>query len=173
MSEQALRKLRGTPVKLAYFLLNDITTTPDHPPEFRACKNQKVNQNRNLIYPAGFGASQKKSYPDLRPLDTKIDPDKLFAIAEKIASQMPRWKIISTDSRSRLIEAVAKTSCVGYRDDVIIEIRREGNFGILHMRSKSRLGRGDFGANAKRIRTFLDLTRKQTMSKISTRAIID
>jgi len=52
------------------------------------------------------------------------------------------------------IEAVATTRVLRFRDDVTIALHREGDVTVVHVRSKSRLGKGDFGANARRIRDF-------------------
>ena len=54
------------------------------------------------------------------------------------------------------IEAVATTPLFGFQDDVVLRVRpglRDGS--RVDIRSKSRDGRGDIGANAARIRAFV------------------
>ena len=52
-------------------------------------------------------------------------------------------------------EAVASTRLLGFKDDVSIHVQAQaGDASLVHMRSRSRLGRGDFGTNARRIRVF-------------------
>ncbi|MBW2399988.1 MAG: DUF1499 domain-containing protein, partial [Deltaproteobacteria bacterium] len=41
-------------------------------------------------------------------------------------------------------------------DDIVVRVRRDGADSIVDVRSKSRDGRGDMGANAARIRLFRD-----------------
>ena len=54
-----------------------------------------------------------------------------------------------------MLEVVATTRLMHFKDDVAVEVRPEGTGSSVHMRSKSRVGKGDLGANAKRIRMFL------------------
>jgi uncharacterized protein (DUF1499 family) len=42
-----------------------------------------------------------------------------------------------------------------FKDDVVIRIRADNSGARLDIRSASRIGSSDFGANAKRLRTFL------------------
>ena len=58
--------------------------------------------------------------------------------------------------RDGLIEAVARTPVMGFRDDVVVRIRAEGQGALIDARSSSRYGRYDFGANAARLRALLD-----------------
>ena len=44
---------------------------------------------------------------------------------------------------------------VAYKDDVTIRVRREGGRTRVSVRSKSRIGRADFGQNARNIQLFL------------------
>ncbi len=53
------------------------------------------------------------------------------------------------------IEAVDTTLFIGSKDDVVIRVSADGSGSRVDVRSKSRLGRRDFGANAKRIHPFL------------------
>ena len=53
------------------------------------------------------------------------------------------------------IEASDTTFWFGFIDDVVIRIEPDGNGSTLDIRSKSRVGRSDVGANAARIRAFL------------------
>ena len=55
-----------------------------------------------------------------------------------------------------LIEATDTTSIFRFVDDIVIRIRPLGpNLTVLDIRSKSREGKGDLGANAARIERFL------------------
>jgi uncharacterized protein (DUF1499 family) len=48
-----------------------------------------------------------------------------------------------------------------FKDDVTVTIAREGDATVVNVRSHSRIGKGDLGANARRIRLFqADLARR-------------
>ena len=53
------------------------------------------------------------------------------------------------------IEATDTTRWFGFKDDIVIRVRPEGAGSRVDVRSVSRVGRGDVGTNARRIRDFL------------------
>ena len=53
------------------------------------------------------------------------------------------------------LEATATTPWFGFKDDVVVRLTPAGTGSRVDVRSKSRVGRSDLGANAKRIRAFL------------------
>ena len=73
-----------------------------------------------------------------------------------------RWRVVEARApqagrREGRIEAVARTPIMGFRDDVVVRVRPEGSDGSrIDVRSSSRYGTFDFGANASRIRSLLD-----------------
>jgi len=138
--------------------INDITTTPDDPPSFRRAALLPENRGRDMTYPMSNIGPQRKAYPDLKPLARNEPPEAAYEAALAAAKRMPRWTIVAADAAARSIEAAASTAVLRFKDDVVIEVRPNGSGSAVHMRSKSRLGRGDFGANADRIRAyFLEL----------------
>jgi uncharacterized protein (DUF1499 family) len=66
------------------------------------------------------------------------------------------------DTAAGRIEAVDTTFWFGFQDDIVIRIRGEAAGTRVDVRSKSRVGRGDLGANARRIRGFLEALRDTT-----------
>ena len=64
------------------------------------------------------------------------------------------WDIVASDPPAGRIEATDTTFWFGFKDDVVIRIRPQGSGARLDVRSKSRVGRSDVGANAARIRRF-------------------
>jgi uncharacterized protein (DUF1499 family) len=68
------------------------------------------------------------------------------------------WEIIAAVPAEGRIEATATTGWIGFKDDVVIRIAvaGDGSRSRVDLRSKSRVGRGDAGMNAKRIRAFRD-----------------
>ncbi|MBI4249510.1 MAG: DUF1499 domain-containing protein [Elusimicrobia bacterium] len=161
-----LRALPGLGVALVFAVLfvrarkyppiNDITTTPEAPPRFDRLAALAENARREMCYRPALTEIQKKAYPDLAPLESASSPAETFEEVRRAARGMPRWTIISEDAGAERLEAVAETFLFRFKDDVVLEVRAEPSGSSVHMRSKSRDGKGDAGANAKRIREFLD-----------------
>ncbi len=135
-------------------LLNDIATDLDNAPVFIQQPPEKPTYNAARNRPL-----QEANYPDLRNLAASWPPDDAFARVLAIVRRRS-WAIAGLDERGRRVQAVSLTPVLRFRDDVVIEVRTAppGSDADIHsivaMRSKSRVGRRDFGANAKRIRAF-------------------
>jgi len=123
--------------------INDITTDTQRPPQFSPPKP----------YPSHFAELQQIGYPDLRPLELALPPAQAFARAAQTARDRG-WEITALDESAGRIEAVVTTRWFGFRDDVVIRIAPAGAASRVDMRSRSRVGRSDVGANAGRIQEF-------------------
>ncbi|HEX6317761.1 MAG TPA: DUF1499 domain-containing protein [Burkholderiales bacterium] len=99
---------------------------------------------------------QRRAYPDVQPLMLSVPPDEAFGKARTAALDMG-WEIVSADPAAGRIEAVATTFWFGFRDDVTVRVTPQGGSSRIDVRSKSRVGRGDAGANAGRIRRYLKM----------------
>jgi uncharacterized protein (DUF1499 family) len=53
------------------------------------------------------------------------------------------------------VEATDTTGWFGFKDDISIRVRPDPNGSRVDVRSVSRVGRSDIGANATRVRDFL------------------
>ena len=62
---------------------------------------------------------------------------------------------VIADAISRVAEVDGDGNLVKSKDDIVIRIRPDGEGSIIDLRSISRVGLGDLGANAKRIETFI------------------
>lgn len=59
------------------------------------------------------------------------------------------------DKAKGAIEGVATTALLQFKDDFAIRVKQgKSNVTVVDMRSKSRTGQGDFGANAARIQAY-------------------
>ncbi len=67
------------------------------------------------------------------------------------------YNIGPAPNRDGVIEAVARTAIMGFREDISIRVRKAGNIVRVDLRSASRYGQRDFGTNARRIESFLAL----------------
>ncbi|MFN2432364.1 MAG: DUF1499 domain-containing protein [Gemmatimonadota bacterium] len=129
--------------------LGDVTTTPEDPPRFRA------QPPGDVPYPDRFAGLQRRAYPDLSPLQSRDAPAETLGRAAEAAQQMEGWRVVLRDDSLRVFQAVAETPLFGFEDDVVVEVRAGGGGSQVHVRSRSRIGRSDFGANARRIRDYL------------------
>jgi len=138
-----------------YPRINDITTDTAAAPEFRTAATLPDNLGRDLRYPGtSFAEQQRAGYPGLGPLRLDVPPSEAFARVAAAAHAMPGWRITREDATQRAIEGVDTTWLFRFQDDFVIEVREQNGHSIVHMRSKSRDGKGDIGANAKRIEAF-------------------
>lgn len=92
-------------------------------------------------------------YPDIQPQRFAAPPTTVFHAAAAVARTMG-WETTKQDMASGVIEAVATTPLMRFKDDVSITVTGMGDGSVVNVRSRSRLGKGDMGANAKRIRAF-------------------
>ena len=65
------------------------------------------------------------------------------------------WAIVAERADEGRIEATATTSWFGFKDDIVIRVAPHNGGSRIDVRSKSRVGRSDVGANAARIRAYL------------------
>jgi uncharacterized protein (DUF1499 family) len=96
---------------------------------------------------------QRKAYPDIQPLRLAVAPNIAFERAKGAIEEMG-WQIAREDPSAGRIEAVATTLWFGFKDDVVIRIAADGTGSRIDIRSKSRVGAGDLGTNAQRIRAY-------------------
>jgi uncharacterized protein (DUF1499 family) len=136
--------------------INDITTNRVYPPAFTNAQKLPENAQRDMTYPESFKAQVDKAYPDLQSLGLTQKRDDVFAKATSIAKS-EGWTITAStvDAKESAIEGYATTKLFGFKDDFVIRITDADSGGVVvDMRSKSRDGKGDLGANAARIRDF-------------------
>jgi uncharacterized protein (DUF1499 family) len=97
---------------------------------------------------------QRELYPDVEALQVPLPPNRALPIAVAIARETPGWKVNSSNPVSRRIEVAAESQVFHFVDDVVIVIDPVKGGSLVQMRSRSRIGESDLGANADRIRTF-------------------
>lgn len=135
-------------------VIHDVTTDPANPPTFLAARKLRGPGSNPLDYTAADAAAQRKAWPDINPLHTSLSPEEALSRAVDIAHRLG-WLITDRQSRPGYIEAVATTTWFGFKDDVVIRVRSTSDGSIVDLRSVSRVGKGDLGTNARRIRSFL------------------
>lgn len=134
--------------------IHDITTDTDNPPQFLALREVREQSPNGANYRGEqIAALQKAAYPDIKPALLALPPAATFERALAAARRMG-WDIAAAEPAEGRIEATATTRWFRFKDDVVIRITPDGAGSRLDIRSMSRLGRSDLGANAKRIRAF-------------------
>jgi hypothetical protein len=107
-----------------------------------------------------LGEVGRSAYPKVRTLTVPAPQDAAFAAALK-AAEAQGWRIITQDRARGVIEATAETFWFGFKDDVAIRLRPAGGGVAVDVRSTSRVGLSDIGANAARIEAYLaDLAKR-------------
>lgn len=132
--------------------IHDITTDPADPPQFVATAPLRTDGMNPPEYDADQLPAQREAYPDIQPLDVPATPERAFVAVERA---MPKAgiRIVARSPLDGTIEGTATSRWFGFKDDVIVRIRPLANGGsVIDMRSKSRVGRSDLGANAERLR---------------------
>jgi uncharacterized protein (DUF1499 family) len=133
--------------------INDITTDLADPPAFAS---DPAEMGRDMTYPEGFAEQVKRAYPDLVPIRVASEPAAALASSEETARALG-WEVVSTDPAAGTLLARDTSKVFRFVDDVVVRVRPgEGGGAIVDVRSKSRVGRGDIGANAARIRRFAE-----------------
>lgn len=127
--------------------INDISTNIEDPPVFWFTATPSD-------YPASNAEPQRAAYPDVRPLELPVSADDAFAAALALVEDRG-WDILSADPAESQIEAIARSRLFGFEDEVVIRVTETDTGARIDMRSRSRLGQIDRGANARRIEAFL------------------
>jgi uncharacterized protein (DUF1499 family) len=123
--------------------------------EARADRGMSTNIIKGL-YRNYVRTTPNASNPSLRTRTYAADPDRIFKRAQDLVSKQSRWKVVETDGESHTLKIEAKTRFLRFVDDVTISIEpAEGGGSLLNMESRSRIGFGDFGTNARRVGGFL------------------
>jgi uncharacterized protein (DUF1499 family) len=139
----------------------DITTDPIDPPRYEALARIRPRDANPIIY-AGLATAelQHAAYPEIEPLEEDANAQMSYNAALAVITKR-RWRIVDQrppqpPRREGRIEAVARTPIMGFRDDVVVRVRADGDGSRIDIRSSSRYGTFDFGANAARIRSLAD-----------------
>lgn len=172
-----LGKLKSTE-KTVYTKLpfiHDVTTDTQDPPVFGEVvmtergqvkgvntviysgkKAPVYNASKEKTGEALVSALQTKAYPEIRTLILDDDVTAVFETAKTTAKAMG-WTIKEQYAEDGWINATDKTFWYGFEDDISIRLREANGGGtVVDVRSLSRVGGSDLGANAKRVAAFLE-----------------
>ena len=139
--------------------INDVTTDPGNPPRFDVLA--RLRPRGTTAYPGGKTAElQRAAYPDITPLQVSLAPRAAYDMALALVTKR-KWLVVdqhppAPGRRDGVIEAVARTMIMGFRDDIVIRVSPLADGARIDVRSASRYGLHDFGANAARVRSLLE-----------------
>ncbi len=134
--------------------IHDITTDTDDPPAFVAAV--PLNAPGRTDYDPAVGDQQRAAYPDLAPAMLTLAPAAAFDRALAVVDEMG-WEMLAADAGELRIEATDRSFWFGFADDVVVRVEPDGEAGSrVDVRSLSRVGGGDLGVNARRVRAFVD-----------------
>ena len=134
--------------------INDITTDLANPPAFADVDLVPDYRGRDMSYPPEFVEIVREHYADLAPLRVSAAPADAFLRGLRAAETLG-WEIVAKDGAAGAFYAKDATSIFHFVDDIVVRITPDGLGSLIDVRSKSRDGRGDLGANAARIRALL------------------
>ncbi len=134
--------------------IHDVSTDTVDPPAFVVALEARKGAPNPVTYLPQTASEQRRGYPDIVPLKLDVAPPEAFARAERAARAMG-WHILSVSPGDLRIEATDTTLLFGFKDDIVIRVRPQPTGSVVDVRSESRVGGSDFGANAHRIRAFL------------------
>ena len=134
--------------------INDITTDLSNPPAFAPSTVVPAYVGRDMGYPVDFVPQVRDAYSDLRSLEAAQPPAAVYAEAVALAEEMG-WEITARGDQRLVFDAEDETNLFRFVDDITVRVEPSGTGAKVDMRSKSRDGKSDLGANAARIRDFL------------------
>ena len=134
--------------------LHDITTDSANPPAFEAVVPLRRGAKNPIDYDRATAAPQRQGYPDIAPLELSLAPAVAFDNAERAARAMG-WQVVAAAPDKLRLEAIDTTLLFGFKDDIVVRVTPKGGGSVVDVRSLSRVGESDFGANARRVRAYL------------------
>lgn len=134
--------------------INDVSTDTADPPPLVTTLQMRPDAVTPPAYPGKASADlQHEAYPDITSIVLAVPPAEAFKKVDAVAVEMG-WEVVARVPAEGRIEAIDTSQWFGFHDDVVVRIRPAGAGSRIDIRSKSRVGRADLGANAHRIRTF-------------------
>ena len=151
-----VRDKEGKPYSVRYDQVNAMLLN-EFLKEHREVQEQKATITQlksSAAKQEAIAAQQQKGYPDIKSLIVTTPPAETVQRAID-AARASGWEIVASDAPAGRIEATDTTRWFGFKDDIVVRVRPEGPGSRIDVRSVSRVGKSDVGANAKRVREFL------------------
>ena len=136
--------------------IHDISTDLQSPPLFKAAADRRALEDNPLAINPEILAKQAEHYPELTGHSSPLPVAEALLVAAKTAESL-NWKIYFIDENaiSSQFEAVESSFWFGFKDDIAVRVNAVNGGSRVDLRSASRVGVGDQGVNARRIKEFL------------------
>lgn len=162
---QSVRELAGSVPPI-----HDITTDTQDPPQFTQAlieRRQRDGARNSVDYASKTNPAddrplpevQADAYPQIEPIELSVAPELAYEASLQLAREMG-WTVSTQSESARMFEATATTFWFGFKDDVVVRVRETDTGSRVDLRSVSRVGMSDLGANAARIETFSERLRE-------------
>jgi hypothetical protein len=90
-------------------------------------------------------------FPELRTRIFQVNAKTLLRVTEQACTDLG-WKVLRVDAENLNLDAEVRTPLLGFTDDLQARVEAAGERAArLHLSSRSRVGRGDLGANQRHI----------------------
>ncbi|HEV2571318.1 DUF1499 domain-containing protein [Methylocella sp. CPCC 101449] len=141
-------------------VIKDISTDINDPPAF--ARSARALRGRNGFIPPEVPPeqrlAQRRAYPNVQPINIDLEPEEVYQLVLRAAAALG-WQVVDQippGGRAGIgrIDAVDRSIIMGLPDDITVRIRPLAAQTRIDIRSASRAGRHDFGANANRIQRF-------------------
>jgi uncharacterized protein (DUF1499 family) len=133
--------------------IHNITTNLANPPIYEAVLPLRAEDSNPLEITPAVAALHSAGYPNLKPMISDLSTKQAIAKAEQVAQNLG-WTVV-TGQRPNYVEATVSSFWFGFTDDIVIRVTPAQNGSIVDLRSVSRVGKSDLGANANRINQFI------------------
>jgi len=140
--------------------IHDISTDGLNPPTFDVVIGLRAEAPNDLEYgseqdsAAALAKLQQAAYPQIVTLESDLSVPEAVAQAALVLAQQD-LEVVNVDVDNGRVEAVATTFWFGFKDDLVVRIQPTHTGSKIDVRSVSRVGQSDLGANAARIAKFL------------------
>ena len=140
--------------------IHDISTDWLNPPTFDVAIGLRAEAPNDLEYgseqdsAAALAKLQQAAYPQIVTLESDLSVPEAVAQAALVLAQQD-LEVVNVDVDNGRVEAVATTFWFGFKDDLVVRIQPTHTGSKIDVRSVSRVGQRDLGANAARIAKFL------------------
>jgi len=135
--------------------IHDISTDVVNPPRFNKVIALRGEGTNSLKYDSEKnGALQLDAYPKVKTLIVDAPVTEAYAKALSVVVDLG-WELVNDDSEAGIIEATETSRLWAFKDDIVVRVSAVEKNSAIDLRSVSRVGQSDLGANARRIEMFL------------------
>ena len=134
--------------------IHDISTDLANPPQFSPAlleARAASHAMNDVVSTPEVAAAQRAGYSDIQPIALTLAPQQAFDRALAAARALG-WTITAENRDAGLIEANVRSFWYGFTDDIVVRVSAAPAGSVVDVRSVSRVGLSDLGANAARIR---------------------